>query len=1347
MERNEAVARTKPPAQDPSSEKEQVLSSTEVEATTNIKVRPEREPGFKDYIRIFSYATKWDVFAYVAAAIASIGAGILIPAFPQTLPLMNVVFGRLVGDFNSYFLPNPAMAETEFKASLNKQSLYIFFLFLGRFVLGYVNKVCFRMIGIRLSSAIRLQYLQSLFGQTIHVIDPMPSGTAAATITTTVDTLQMGISEKLGTFVEYTVTVVAAIVVAFTYNWSLTLVTASVILFIALAVGILVPFIMKGCTVITKAEESAAAVASETLNSIRMVTACGAQDHMASRYSVWIEKAKMQGKLTSPFVALQFGIIYFALYGAFGLAFWYGNRSYADGRIDNVGTVLIVMMSILMVVISLERVSAPILDVGKATIAACGFFTVIDAPRPYTGSLQDADISATEDIVFRDVTFAYPSRPRTKVLDDLNLTIEAGKVTAIVGPSGSGKSTIVGLVQRWYTLQDQYIIEKVIDQEEKQKDGKKEKNAKNIMETGRHSDNDDDASRLSPAESGPAVELKGSICTSAHALDDIDLKWWRSQIGLVQQEPFLFNETVYQNVAYGLVGSQWESESEEKRRELVNRACQEAFADEFIDRLPDGYDTHVGDGGAKLSGGQRQRLAIARSIVKKPKILILDEATSAIDVRSEQIVQAALDRVSRNRTTVVIAHRLSTIKEADRIIVLQRGRVVETGTHESLLKNPEGVYHGLVLAQQLSLGEPTASTGEDIAEAGTGRAPSYEKSAARSGTETDVKKPEGENRSLVGSYGRLLYEQRSQWLFCILAVLFAMCASGHMVASTPLQAYLFAKVVVIFQEQGQQLIDDGNFWSLMWLVMAIAVGLSYFFMGLITTNLAHYTSATYGNQYFRAILFQETSFFDHEQNSQGTLASRVAGDPKQLQELLGINMAMVYTGAFNLIGAMAIAFAFSKKLALVALCVTMPVGFISSYWRLKYETQFNEMNVAVFAESSKFAAESIGAFRTVASLTIEDVICTRYKKLLQSHVKVATKKTWWTSLIFALSDSVSLACQALIFWYGGNLLARHELGVLSFLICLMAVIHGAEGAGQCLGFGPNAARANAAANRIMDMQETRLRDDIPGSEHIPDTDGGVKIELQDVHFRYPTRGVSVFKGLNVTIEKGQFAALVGASGCGKTSIISLLERFYKILANGKNIRDLNVYKYRKCLSLVAQEQTLFRGTIKENIFLGIDPETPDDQLHQACRDASIHDFIVSLPDGYNTDVGSHGVSLSGGQKQRVAITRALIRNPSILLLDEATSSLDSESEKVVQAAIERAGKGRTMVVVAHRLATVQNADVIFVLGDGKVLEQGSHEELLKNGGVYWHMDTIANVYSDHDMLPEIDTGPAGEAGV
>jgi ABC-type multidrug transport system fused ATPase/permease subunit len=558
----------------PPSSSSEVDNNTKEEAP-KVKARPEREPNFKDYVRVFTYATKWDIVVYVLASIASIGAG-------TTMPLMNVVFGRLVGEFTDFFSSAPTPeSRASFQSALNTLGLYIMALFFARLALNYINKFCFRMIGIRLSSAIRLHYLRSLMAQSIHVLDSMPPGSAASTITGTANVLQIGISEKLGTFMEFNGTIWCAIIVAFTWAWKLTLVTSSVIVFLLLVIGTLLPFIIKGTSEAAKAEAKATGVASEAFSGIRMLTACGAEDRITSRYAKWVLSARATSQKTAPLLALQFCLIFFGLFAAFGLAFWFGAQQLLSGEYTNPGTIIVVLMSVMMVVISLERIATPLIAISKAMIAACEFFTVIDAPAPKSGHLKGPEVSATQDIVLKGVTFAYPSRPHVKVLDNLDLTIEAGKNTAIVGPSGSGKSTVVGLVERWYSLHQQHVIEKAIEKYMMKEAQKKKNKKKGIV------DSDDDEPRPSPEETGPAIELSGTISTGGHNLDDIDLKWWRSQIGLVQQEPFLFNDTIFKNVAYGLIGSPWENETEEKKRELVKEACQESFADEFIDRLPD----------------------------------------------------------------------------------------------------------------------------------------------------------------------------------------------------------------------------------------------------------------------------------------------------------------------------------------------------------------------------------------------------------------------------------------------------------------------------------------------------------------------------------------------------------------------------------------------------------------------------------------------------------------------------------------------------------------------------------------------------------------------------------------
>ncbi|RYP56759.1 hypothetical protein DL771_011627 [Monosporascus sp. 5C6A] len=832
---------------------------------------------------------------------------------------------------------------------------------------------------------------------------------------------------------------------------------------------------------------------------------------------------------------------------------------------------------------------------------------------------------SSEDIVLWNVNFTYPTRPELKVLDDLKLIIPAGKVTAIVGPSGSGKSTLVALIERWYEL-----------------DGDMDKN-KLVM-----------------------FFRNGLIRVGQQKLQDIDLKWWRSQIGLVEQEPFLFDDTIFENVANGLIGTEWENSSYDKKKELVEKACKESFADEFINRLPEGYNTRVGDVGIRLSGGQRQRLAIARAIVRNPKILILDEATSSIDTRGEKVVQATLDRVSKDRTTIMIAHRLSTVQKAENIIVLAKGKVVQWGNHNTLMAAVGGPYWLLVNSQGLEIDEvdcPDKSAHVSEHEKRTIDLMTLDRSEAvvRESVSIRAGDTEYEPKGVCRSFGTLLSDQKTYWSWYILMTFGALITG----ASSPLQAYLLAAIISSFALQRDYLTVITNFWCLMFVALACGAGVGYFCLGFASTKVSFHIASTYKREYFEGMVSKAVSWFDGEGHSIGTLAGLLANDPVQLHQLLGINMAFVATSVLSVTGCLIIAFYFGWKLTLVALVSAMPLAMAAGFFRVRIEKAFERMNVEIFATSAKWATESIAANRTVTALTMEDRICDRYEKLLQDHVNIA--------------------------------------------------------------------QATAAANRIQAMRLKSLPSKGGSTilnEATINSPKGAKIEFLDVWFRYPSREAPVLSGLNMIIEEGQFAAIVGPSGCGKTSIISLLERFYKtnsgvITYDGHDIEEIGLCDYRKTISLVAQEPNLFNGTIRENILVGVDEtentENSDSRMFEACRDAGIHDFVMSLPEGYDTVIGSKGVLLSGGQKQRVSIARALVRSPRLLLLDEATSNLDSETEKQIQETFERTRKGRTMIVVAHRLATVKNADVIFVLGDGRVQECGTHTSLLQKRGGYHNM--------------------------
>ncbi|KAI1491435.1 P-loop containing nucleoside triphosphate hydrolase protein [Biscogniauxia mediterranea] len=1240
--------------------------------------------SLSNFWRVFTYSTWLDRLFLFVSFVAAIGAGV-------AFPVMTIIFGRLIGSFASVDASwTAAEAKARYTHIVNENSLYIVYLFIGRLVLGYISILGFRMMSLRISSALRLAYLRALLDLPVSLLDTRPPGEIAAIITTTASTLQIGISEKLATIIQTLSMVISALIIAFTHSWKLSLVTSSGLVLITLCYSVTIPFVVRNMKLVEDASIKGSAVAAEAFGSIRMVAACGAELKMVERYEYWVEESKRRGTPLARIIAIQQATIYFSVYGTFALAFWFSVRLLLNFEIANVGTLIVVLLCIMMIVIAVGHIAAPISAAARAAGAASILFVGIDAPKQVVAGVKHPEVSATENIVLWNVNFTYPTRPNLKVLDNLNLILPAGKTTAIVGPSGSGKSTIVALIQRWYDM-----------------DGDMDKNQ--LIYYFRN----------------------GSVTVGGRKLTDIDLKWWRAQIGLVQQEPFLFNQTIFQNVANGLIGTEWEDASAEKKRELVEQACKEAYADEFIARLPDGYDTHVGDAGIRLSGGQRQRLAIARAIIKQPKILILDEATSSIDVRGEKVVQAALDKVSKNRTTIMIAHRLSTVKKADNIVVLAKGKVVQWGTHESLMAAVGGPYWLLTNSQQLTMDEDklqhdgvsdvteVENRTMDLMTLDENKAEDQDPVAGSPAHEFKIK-------GVFGSFGAMLLEQKPIWLSYMFMLTGAVIAG----ASPAFQAYIFASLIASFAFWGDILLALTRFWSLMFVVLAGAAGIGYFLLGFASTRVSFHITSTYRTEYFRNIISKRVSWFDGENRSTGALTGLVASDPTQLQQLLGPNMAFSAISIFSVIGCLIVAFYFGWKLTLVSLASAMPLALGAGFFRLRVERGFDKMNLKIFAESAKFATESVGAIRTVTALTLEDSICRTYEDLLQAHVQKAFRKARFATLVFAASDSLPLVCIAFVLWYGGTLLVSGEYMTFQYLVVYIAVVQGAIGAGQWLSFLPNIAQATSAANRIQAM---RLKDEDDNSEGTvvdaiaSDRKEGIRIEFQDVWFQYPTRDVPVLSGLNITIEKGQFVAIVGPSGCGKTSIISLLERFYKVKSgvityNGVDIDKINLADYRKTLSLVAQEPSLFDGSIRENILLGVDPDAvSDEDLYAVCRDAGIHDFVSSLPDGYETKVGNKGILLSGGQKQRISIARALIRDPQLLLLDEATSNLDSETEKKVQEVFERTKKSRTMIVVAHRLATIQNADLIFVLGDGQVLESGTHISLQQKRGVYYSM--------------------------
>lgn len=875
-------------------------------------------------------------------------------------------------------------------------------------------------------------------------------------------------------------------------------------------------------------------------------------------------------------------------------------------------------------------------------------------------------------------------------MDNVSLVVPPGKTTALVGASGSGKSTVVGLVERFYD------------------------------------------------------PVGGQILLDGINVQDLNLRWLRQNISLVSQEPTLFATSIAGNIWHGLIGTEHEKLSVKDSMGLIEDAAKMANAHDFISQLPEGYETNVGERGFLLSGGQKQRIAIARAMVSDPRILLLDEPTSALDTKSENVVQAALDKAALGRTTIVIAHRLSTIKHADNIVVMQEGRIVEQGTHDDLLEK-QGAYHNLVEAQRIAAEvkeQDERGLDSDHDEAGPlTKQPTVEEveydnayqeltrtktaQSASSKVLADRQKKADQQYSVFSLVRLIASFNKAEWKVMLLGLFASIIAGG----GHPTQAVFFAKSIVALSSPPSRydyLKSQTTFWSWMYFMLAVVLCISIVIQGVSFAYCSERLVYRARDKSFRAMLRQDIQFFDKNENTAGALTSFLSTETTHLAGVSGVTLGTFLQVATTFFACIIVALSIGWKLGLVCTATT-PIIIACGYLRFWMLSRFQARAKKAYEKSASYACESTSAIRTVASLTRESNLWSEYHTQLVDQQRESLHSILKTSVLYAASQSFTFLCMALGFWYGGNLIARGEYTMFMFFVTFAAIIFGTQAAASILSFAPDTGKAKHAASSLKTLFERRP--EIDNWDTSGKTLGNAQgsIEFRDVHFRYPTRPEQpVLRGLNLVVKPGQYVALVGASGCGKSTTIALLERFYDplvggIYVDGHDISSLSLADYRNNLALVSQEPTLYQGTIRENILLGADKDpqdVPEAAIIQSCKDANIYDFITSLPDGFNTVVGSKGSMLSGGQKQRIAIARALLRDPRILLLDESTSALDSESEKVVQAALDDAAKGRTTIAVAHRLSTIQKADVIYVFDQGRIVEQGAHHELMALKGRY-----------------------------
>ncbi len=1093
---------------------------------------------------------------------------------------VQIIFGQLAGIFQGFF--NGTSSPSYFNSQLSHFTLYFIYLAIGEFVTIYVCTVGFIYTGEHIAGKIREQYLAAILRQNIAFFDKLGAGEMTTRITADTNLVQDGISEKIALTLTALATFVTAFVIGFIKYWKLTLILSSTVFAIAAVMGAGSTFIIKYNKQSLEAYALGGTVAEEVISSIRNATAFGTQAKLARQYDVHLTEAEVWGKKLKIVLAIMIsgmmGIIYFN----YGLSFWMGSRFIADGQMT-LSEVLTIMLAIMIGAFSLGNV-APNVQAFTTSVAAAGkIFNTIDRLSPLNPMSDEGEkLEHVEGTVeLRNIRHIYPSRAEVVVMENVNLKVPAGKTTALVGASGSGKSTIVGLVERFYD------------------------------------------------------PVGGHVYLDGHEVSKLNLRWLRQQISLVSQEPTLFGTTILGNIRHGLIGTKHEKASIEQQRALIESAAKMANAHDFIMGLPEGYETNVGERGFLLSGGQKQRIAIARAMVSDPKILLLDEATSALDTKSEGVVQAALDIAAQGRTTIVIAHRLSTIKTADNIVVMSQGRIVEQGSHDELLEK-QSAYYNLVEAQRISAAneEKKADLDAQLEEESyedLRMSPSPEKVISnqkleRIATGKSVSsaiiesKPQstGPQYSLwtlikvVGGFNR------KEWWLMLIGLFFSIIAGG----GNPTQAVFFAQEIVALSNPPSmytKLRHDADFWSLMYLMLALVQILSFSGQGIAFAYCSERLVHRSRDQAFRTMLRQDIAFFDKEENSSGALTSFLSTETTHLAGMSGVTLGTILVVTTTLFAAIALSCALNYKLALVC-TATIPVLLACGFLRFWMLARFNERAKKAYESSASYACEATAAIRTVASLTREEDVWNHYHQTLVDQGKKSLRSVLRSSTLYASSQSFMFLCIALGFWYGGTLIAKGEISELYFFICFSAIIFGAQSAGTIFSFAPDMGKAKEAAKELKTLfdrvptidswsQEGERFDNMEGT-----------IEFRDVHFRYPTRPEQpVLRGLNLTVKPGQYVALVGASGCGKSTTIAMMERFYDplsggVFVDGKEISSLNINDYRGFLALVSQEPTLYQGSIRENVLLGADREdVPEEAIVQACKDANIYDFIISLP--------------------------------------------------------------------------------------------------------------------------------------
>ena len=915
----------------------------------------------------------------------------------------------------------------------------------------------------------------------------------------------------------------------------------------------------------------------------------------------------------------------------------------ADGEMAMSALIMVLMMGV-EVFRPLRDMRALMHNGMLAQASAQSIFHLLDA-TPIVGGQPGAVKSEalSPSISFRDISFAYPNS-RHPVHEGLSFDISAGERVAFVGPSGAGKSSIVRLLLRFYD------------------------------------------------------PTKGSVTIGGHDLRDLNVAEFRSLIGVVNQDNYLFHGTVADNLRIGKPGATMQE---------FEDACRAANAHDFIARLPQGYDTLIGERGIRLSGGQRQRIAIARAILRDAPILVLDEAMSAVDAENEAIIQDALDRLMEGRTTLILAHRLSSVIDADRIFVLDRGRIVETARHDELMAM-DGVYRSLMAEQaERTKGVDTSLRADGALSTGESAQPTHCEEAQFLPTDAIVK---AEGLGWIAAAGELLRHIRSYRGSLGMTILFGV---------TRVLAFIG---VGVFSALAVKAVKGGEPFDTFLILLAVAApiaGIFHWFESWLAHDMAFRLLAEMRIALFKKLDRLAPAYMVRRRT--GDLVAMATHDVELVEYFFAHTVAPAFVAVLVPSIVVVTLLAFGWQMA-AALAPFLAIVAVAPFFMRKRVDELGSRAREALGELSAHAVDTIQglaeivAFQRTAERRIE--LIDRTAELHRVRLPFFRDLTFQTAVLEVATGLGGVA----VVVAGTSLVGDGSLdsGILPLLTLLaMAAFLPVS---EIADVGRQLADTLGSTRRLyaVDNEPVPVADG-PGADNV-NASGGLPIVLDSVDFRYETGYRRALQAVSFEVPAGKTVALIGPSGAGKTTIAHLLMRFWDpenggVRLGGHDLKDYALDDLRQRIALVAQDTYLFNDTLRANILIA-DPAADEATLRNVVLRASLGEFVDGLPDGLDTRVGERGMRLSGGQRQRVAIARAFLKDAPVLILDEATSHLDAVNEKAVRESLELLMADRTTIVIAHRLSTVRDADLIVALNEGQVIETGTHGELLATGGLY-----------------------------